>query len=499
MSNIEKYVSIFNGANWPHWSSQMKDFLSSTSPPLWLYVNGTYAIPTGPPALPETATSQKTAEHAALVQEHREQVALWEEKDMQARALTRLRLSDPIKQSVEERETSKETWAALKELYGQESHSRNFGIFRQAITFRLSGNDPTPEFTKLGSLFTQLQAQKLEVPHTIQCMILLAGLPAKWNHLSTMILTNSGQNQLSWTTCTQAIANEFAKERNVDKKGKAQANPAISAVKRQKPNPQWQIAGPLGRQQPTRSPAPQPQAGPSQGPKRQKKRGGKNQRKPRASATQVASALTLPEDGYVTNDYDKDFPPLPPPAAPITVVNGRGTVVTTVAKPMGKALVERTRNPPPSAAQAFTGLPIGGISVFPQYAKARKEVAQRNLPPSAMNLRIAELDITSKEKPRFPPPVPTPRPLAKKRKSPEIDTISLSSSTDDEPLDWGSDREGVDIWLKSQVDKRCEHSSCCKSIAEQPEQRLTTQRGGLSSVLVAMNYVHHHLESCHVC
>ncbi|KAG5644216.1 hypothetical protein H0H81_009658, partial [Sphagnurus paluster] len=122
-------------------------------------------------------------------------------------------------------------------------------------------------------------------------MILLAAVPEKWNGIISTILMIYGADKFTWLHVADAIIGEYKKNQNLSgsskQTSKSQSANKLSAVKRQKPNPQWNN---------TRSSDQAPKPHYQQGQKKQ--RGGKNHKgKGKAQQTHIASLGVIPDAG----------------------------------------------------------------------------------------------------------------------------------------------------------------------------------------------------------
>ncbi|KAG5644055.1 hypothetical protein H0H81_009779, partial [Sphagnurus paluster] len=120
-------------------------------------------------------------------------------------------------------------------------------------------------------------------------MILLAAVPEKWNGIISTILMIYGADKFTWLHVAEAIIGEYKKNQNLSgsskQSSKSQSANKLSAVKRQKPNPQWNS---------TRSSDQAPKPHYQQGQKKQ--RGGKNHKgKGKAQQTHIASLGVIPD------------------------------------------------------------------------------------------------------------------------------------------------------------------------------------------------------------
>ena len=75
------------------------------------------------------------------------------------------------------------TWAELEWIYGKPGPSLIFTDFKSVTSFRLTGENPNQEMSKLFTLLERLKASKVELSTQIQAMILLCALPPKCSTL----------------------------------------------------------------------------------------------------------------------------------------------------------------------------------------------------------------------------------------------------------------------------------------------------------------------------
>ncbi|KAF9261675.1 hypothetical protein L218DRAFT_1045230 [Marasmius fiardii PR-910] len=92
--------------------------------------------------------------------------------------------------------SAKDAWAALKEKYGTASAITVFGYFKELITFKLSGDNPLPEFARFDYMAERLELNDLPLPAFIKAMLLIVAIPQKWDHAVGHCLQNWDMNDL---------------------------------------------------------------------------------------------------------------------------------------------------------------------------------------------------------------------------------------------------------------------------------------------------------------
>jgi hypothetical protein len=96
---------------------------------------------------------------------------------MKALSAITLRLAPQLRHHLED--TARLMWDTLKQQFGERSVSMYYSDFKSIISLKLSGGNPIPEMEHLATLFRHLDDTPIDLPDTLQAMILLAALPTK--------------------------------------------------------------------------------------------------------------------------------------------------------------------------------------------------------------------------------------------------------------------------------------------------------------------------------
>ncbi|KAF8798350.1 hypothetical protein BYT27DRAFT_7123076 [Phlegmacium glaucopus] len=203
-------VPLFDGTNYTSWATTMAAYLKMQG--LWQITKGSVNRPQSPAISASDAAAVAT----------RVAIRLWDLKDDQALGTIMLRLAESVRH--EEGATSYMTWQNLEKSYAKQRPSLIFADFKEATSFRISGNgNPIPEMDKLFTLLERLKANEVELPARIQAMILLNAMPQKWNGVVSNYLLTRKVEDLTFADVHTTIICEYQR-----------TNPAykISAIKR---------------------------------------------------------------------------------------------------------------------------------------------------------------------------------------------------------------------------------------------------------------------------
>ena len=133
--------------------------------------------------------------------------------------------------------TSAATWTNLRMHFGTVGVSRIYGDFKALVSFKISGTqNPSAEIERFSMHQQQLVAHGVNLPDRIIGMIILAALPAKWDHVAAIYL--QGKNDIVTVTSVevwQAIVAEFDQTYS----GERQQVHRISAIKRKGEHPKY--------------------------------------------------------------------------------------------------------------------------------------------------------------------------------------------------------------------------------------------------------------------
>jgi hypothetical protein len=147
------------------------------------------------------------------------------------------------------------TWATLKENFGERTVSAFYADFKQILAMKLSGGNPIPEIERLATLLGRLGDTPIELPETLQAMILLAALPPKWDSVAQLFFQCANlATALTLPNVRKAIIQEYeCHGRQTDHSANK-----LSAVKRKGPDPAHRQQQQQPRPQQQRTPQPQP-------------------------------------------------------------------------------------------------------------------------------------------------------------------------------------------------------------------------------------------------
>src|SRR5271163_4166576 len=199
----------------------MKAFLQASG--LWRIVNGTNTRPAaaGPDQL------------------------AWDVSDDMALGHLTLRMSHNIRNHVGA--SSAATWTALQTAYGAVGVSRIYGDFKALVSFKFSvSQNPQAEIERFNVHERRLAAQQVIIPNAIQAMLLLAALPAKWDHIAAIYLQGKQIANVDPIEVRQAIVAEFDRTNS----GGQQHAHRISAIKRKGEHPKWKGKAPANKSSP---------------------------------------------------------------------------------------------------------------------------------------------------------------------------------------------------------------------------------------------------------
>src|ERR1700678_3512312 len=167
----------------------------------------------------------------------------WDISDDTAIGNITLRLSQTIRNQVGA--TSAATWANLQNTFGSVGVSRIYGDFKALVSFKISGTqNPSAEMERFSMHQQRLVAHNVVIPDNIVGMMLLAALPACWDHVSAIYL--QGKTNITAVTSAgvrQAIVAEFDRTNSGDRQ---QAH-KISAIKRKGEHPSWKGKAPANK------------------------------------------------------------------------------------------------------------------------------------------------------------------------------------------------------------------------------------------------------------
>ncbi len=144
-----------------------------------------------------------------LTEARKKDIEEWENSNDAANGAIALRLPEQIRSNIM-RPTAKETWEAIEAQYGTSGAAGLYGIFRDAITFEISGeSDTAMPIASLASLFNRLAASGLVISESVKAMILLAALPRSWDGLAMTILAQYDAKNINFNDIVPVIQDEY--------------------------------------------------------------------------------------------------------------------------------------------------------------------------------------------------------------------------------------------------------------------------------------------------
>jgi hypothetical protein len=184
---LDRLVPVLDGVNWRESEVCMTAYLQMQE--LW-EVASTDAQPVEPQATVRTMpATETTAERRVRVPPSDEEVAAhavllatWRKQNMQVLGAITLCLAPQLRHHLEH--SACVTWEMLKQQFGERTVSAYYSDFKAIMSSKLSGGNPIPEMERLATLFGRLDDTPIDLPDTLQAMILLAALPPKWDSWS---------------------------------------------------------------------------------------------------------------------------------------------------------------------------------------------------------------------------------------------------------------------------------------------------------------------------
>ena len=115
-SQLTSLVPVLTGANYVQWSESITSYLMSLG--VWGAVLDVKQAPTAPDALATDADADdiaRHAEHRANYKELKDEFKKWNDDNLRAMGVIRLRCSPAISSQIKEKETAKGMWDQLKD------------------------------------------------------------------------------------------------------------------------------------------------------------------------------------------------------------------------------------------------------------------------------------------------------------------------------------------------------------------------------------------------
>jgi len=171
---------------------------------LWAYVSSLITKPALESSAPTTATSRPaTAESIKACND-------WVTEDSAVIGYIKMKCTESVVAGIPAMHTtSKEVWDSLKKCFNKASAATVLQEICKAFSFSLSGGDPIDEISKLAAIFARLEQCGFTVPDFIQALILIIGIPQKWDMISTWLLSYYSLDKLEYSIVANAITGEY--------------------------------------------------------------------------------------------------------------------------------------------------------------------------------------------------------------------------------------------------------------------------------------------------
>ncbi|KAF9262948.1 hypothetical protein L218DRAFT_987954 [Marasmius fiardii PR-910] len=186
---------MFDGTDWQVFSSLFKAYSMMSG--FWGHLNGDEEEPMQlqPITIGEGDSAVTTPVSPEDMKEYSKELREWKKYEEHALGCLTLSVSLTVSEYIKDK-SAKDAWAALKEKYGTASVVTVFGYFKELITFKLSGDNPLPEFTRFDYMVKRLELNDLPLPAFIKAMLLIVAIPQKWDRAVSHCLQNWDTNDL---------------------------------------------------------------------------------------------------------------------------------------------------------------------------------------------------------------------------------------------------------------------------------------------------------------
>jgi hypothetical protein len=205
-------VKIFNGSNYHEWARNIQAYLQTQA--LWAYTNGRKVCPELPAEVPvplDGALESVIATYDTYIVSQNATQALidtWEEQDQKARGALNLQILESMKHVV--RNTSRETWTNMAELFDSPGAAAIFVDYRAAVGFRMKEHiSPSVQIVELLNITDHLSSRGLELDNMVKSMIVLASLPQSWDSIASTVLSQTEARDLNLQTIMPLLQDKF--------------------------------------------------------------------------------------------------------------------------------------------------------------------------------------------------------------------------------------------------------------------------------------------------
>ncbi|EIM86958.1 uncharacterized protein STEHIDRAFT_111347 [Stereum hirsutum FP-91666 SS1] len=209
-NNLTQLVALFDGSGFQSWWPQAQAYLMLQE--LWDTVTGEDPIP------PKPSATADTDDKAAYKDSSR--------KNQKALGILRLCIAPNLHHLFETEykndpndddedwkkrpSTVHEVWEELKTEFGKPSSLVLFADFKKAMTIRLLANcNPIKEISEMCTIFLHLGEQGVLIPDVVKAMMLLNGLPPKWDTIPAIVLQGMDVDNLDFIKAKDAIIAEY--------------------------------------------------------------------------------------------------------------------------------------------------------------------------------------------------------------------------------------------------------------------------------------------------
>ncbi|KAF5342333.1 hypothetical protein D9611_001166 [Ephemerocybe angulata] len=242
-------VPIFDGSNYIQWGPLMKSFLQFNG--FWQVVDGSFLKPSATTTAASGASADSGAASAVSAGDLAKALREWGKDDAAAQGAMALRIRADL--HIHVKDSAKETWDELKNVYGVPSMALKFSWFSELVKFSIPGNDhPSKELARFEMLVNKLTKADLELPEEILAMFLIHAAPKKYDSVISLVslgASRKGEDGSPVKITVQDVKGALTSE------WERQSRPAklaqrISAVKHKGPTPSFNQQ----KQQPPTSP-----------------------------------------------------------------------------------------------------------------------------------------------------------------------------------------------------------------------------------------------------
>ena len=220
MSNqLTQLVPVLDGTNYRRWAELMKAYLQQQG--VWIIVE-----------LPAGITEPSLAANGS----NRSEVMEWHQVQSKAMGTIRLRLNVEVARQVADKNTAKDIWTKLKELYGGTSAMGAFSFFKAAINVRIPPHEhPSSAIAKIQGNLDELHNAGVTLSNHLRALIVLGAAPARYDAAVQIVLSSHELKDLMVSMIQERLVSSWEGSKN---KGQPSAQ-KISAIKQNKGNPSF--------------------------------------------------------------------------------------------------------------------------------------------------------------------------------------------------------------------------------------------------------------------